>query len=269
MVNVFESGVAVFALLALLRIFLHRIVHFMALPGLFALGLRKVVLFVIQIQISKTSFLQKDCAVLRARRVTGQLITASYLAQQRTGAATVVHFREVDLAIWLQVRIPQQMTFDVFIQITLLRECQFAIFLHREWARVGPLVGVNTQMIIEIMPFSEVHGTVGVIALQYLEISLRFWILKFEYPEHLGGGNVRIRLLLVYLQLLIQADFAAENDFDLVAPGWDLIENTLVLDLVAGEDYALLFVLINQWTVFAVALSVEAATAAGRCHILR
>jgi hypothetical protein len=58
---------------------------------------------------------------------------------------------------------------------------------------------MNTQMIIEIMPFSEVHGTVGVIALQYFEISLRFWILKFEYPEHLGRGNVRIRLLLVYL----------------------------------------------------------------------
>jgi len=45
-------------------------------------------------------------------------------------------------------------------------------------------------MIVEIVPFSEVHWAVWEIAFQDLKISLRLWVLELEYSEHLGGRDV-------------------------------------------------------------------------------
>ena len=53
----------------------------------------------------------------------------------------------------------------MLVEITLLGECQMAIELILEWAEEGPLLGVDSQMVVEIVPFSEVHRAPWVITL--------------------------------------------------------------------------------------------------------
>lgn len=179
------------------------------------------------------------------------------MAQQWTSSFTVLELGQVDLAVWLQVRISQQMTFHVLVQVTLLREGKLAVLLHGVWARVRSLIGVDPQVVIEIVPLSEVHWAVRVIALQDFEISLGLWVLEFEYPKHLGRRDVRVRLFLIYFQLLVQADFAALDDLDLIASQWNLVQDTLVLDLIARENKTLLLMLVG------VALTVKSSATAG------
>jgi len=152
------------------------------------------------------------------------------------------------------------MTLDMLIQVALLSEGQLAVLLHGVWARVRTLISVDTKVIIEVMPFPEVHRAVRIIALQDFEISLRLWVLEFEYPKHLSGGNVRVRLFLIDFKLLVQADLAALNDLDLIAAQRNLVEYTLVLDLVAREDNTLLFMVL--WALLAEALTVKSTAEA-------
>jgi hypothetical protein len=76
------------------------------------------------------------------------------------------------------------MTFHVLVQIALLGEGELAVLLHSVGARVGPLIRVDPQVVVEIVPLSEIHWAVRVIALQDFEISLRLWVLELEYPKH-------------------------------------------------------------------------------------
>ena len=69
-------------------------------------------------------------------------------------------------------------------------------------------------------------------------------------------------MLLVYLYFLVETDLAPENDLDLIAFGWYLTENTLVINLVAGVYEALLVVLVQQRTILAIALRVKATATA-------
>lgn len=84
------------------------------------------------------------------------------------------------------------MTLHVLIQIALLSECQLAVLLDGVGAAVRPLVRVDAQVVVEVVPFAEVHRAVGVIALQDFKISLGLGVLEFEYPKHLSGRNVRV-----------------------------------------------------------------------------
>lgn len=106
-------------------------------------------------------------------------------------------FSQIDLTVRLQAWVSQQMTFHMLIQVAFLCESQFAVLLHCVWARVGTFIRVDPQMIVEIVPLPEVHWAVGEIALQDFEVSLSLWVLELEYPKLLGGGNVRVRLLLI------------------------------------------------------------------------
>lgn len=99
---------------------------------------------------------------------------------------------------------------------------------------------MDSEMIIEIVPLSEVHWAVWEITLQDLEISLGLRVLELENPEHLGRRNMWVRLFLIYFYLLVQADFAALNDFNLSTSKRNLISNALVLYLVTGKDHRLL-----------------------------
>jgi hypothetical protein len=94
------------------------------------------------------------------------------------------------------------------------------------------------------VPFAEVHRAVGVIALQDFKISLGLWVLELEYPKHLCRWDVWVRLLLINLKLLIQANLASLNDFDFGAPSGNLIPNALVLDLVAVDHLAFLITML-------------------------
>lgn len=68
---------------------------------------------------------------------------------------------------------------------------------------------MNSQVVIEVMPLSEVHWAVWVITLQDLQESLSLWVLELEDSEGLGRWDVGVGLLLVDLELLIKADFAS------------------------------------------------------------
>lgn len=57
------------------------------------------------------------------------------------------------------------MTLDMLVQIALLSEGKFAILLMSVWARVGSLIGMNSQVVIEVMPLSEVHWAIREITL--------------------------------------------------------------------------------------------------------
>ena len=57
---------------------------------------------------------------------------------------------------------------------------------------IWPFFGVNSQVVIEVMPFPEIHWAVREIAFQNFEISLSFWVLELEYPKLLGGWNMRV-----------------------------------------------------------------------------
>ena len=96
-----------------------------------------------------------------------------------------LNLRQINIAVWFQVRIAQQVTLNVLIQVAFLGESQLAIFLNGVRATVWPLIGVDTQVIVEVVPLAEVHGAVWVIALQDFQISLGLWVLEFEYPKHL------------------------------------------------------------------------------------
>jgi len=122
-------------------------------------------------------------------------------------------------------------------------------------------------MIVEIVPFSEVHWAVWEIAFQDLKISLRLWVLELEYSEHLGRRDVWVRLFLVDFELLIETNLAAEDDFDLIASGRDLVENALIFNFFSLEYDAFLAMVLEKRAIFAVALSVEAATAARGCEV--
>ena len=58
--------------------------------------------------------------------------------------------------------------FDVFVQIRSLSEAESTIW---EGAAVGSFIGMNPQMIEEIVPLSKVLSTVFMVTLQNLDIS--------------------------------------------------------------------------------------------------
>ena len=112
---------------------------------------------------------------------------------------TVFKLGKIHLVVRFEVRVLQQMTFHVLVQVAFLSECQLAVLLNSIWAGVWSLICVNTQMIIEVVPLSKVHWAVRVVTLQDLKISLCLRVLKLEYPKSLCRRNVRVRLLLIDL----------------------------------------------------------------------
>ena len=76
-----------------------------------------------------------------------------------------------------------------------------------------------------------------------------------------------VRLFLVDFELLIETNLAAEDDFDLIASGRDLVENALIFNFFSLEYDAFLAMVLEKRAIFAVALSVEAATAARGCEV--
>ena len=127
---------------------------------------------------------------------------------------------------------------------------------------------MNAQMVVEVVPLPEVHGAVRVVALKNFEVALSLWVLELKNPEHLGRWNVWIGLLLVNLQFLIQANFTAEDNFNLVTLGRNLIENALVFNLVPCQHDALLVGVVNQWTILTKTLGFVLTSITGRSHIL-
>lgn len=232
------------------------------------MGVAEVDVLGVEVELAEAAFFEEQPgAVLREAGLAGELVAAAHLAQHRTRALAEVHFRQVDLAVGLEVRVPLQVALHVLVEVALLREGQLAVLLDREGAAVGSLVGVDPQVVVEVVPLPEVHRAVGVVALQNFEVALRLGVLELENPEHLRRGNVRVRLLLIDFELLIQAYLAAENDLNLVALRRNLTQNALVFNLVPREHDALFVGVVDQRAVLAETLGFVLASAAGRGQV--
>ena len=81
------------------------------------------------------------------------------------------------------------MNSQVLIQIRFL--CK-ALVTARLLTTERPFTCVDSQMIEEIMPLSEVHVAILVVAFKNLDISLGSWIFVFEYAKQPCGGNLLI-----------------------------------------------------------------------------
>ncbi len=77
--------------------------------------------------------------------------------------------------------------FDVFIEVGPLGEGELAVLVG---ALVGPFVGVNPEVVEEVVPFAEGFSASLVIALEHLYEALRLRVLKSKNPELLGGRHV-------------------------------------------------------------------------------
>jgi len=67
------------------------------------------------------------------------------------------------------------------------------------WAGKWPFFGVDSQVVVEVVPLSEVHGAAREVALQDLEVALGLGVLELEDAERPGRGHVVLRLPLVDL----------------------------------------------------------------------
>ncbi len=83
------------------------------------------------------------------------------------------------------------MDFNMLVQVGSLGEAELAAI---NWALIGSLVGVNPEMVEEVMPFPECFPASFVVTLQDLDESLRFGVLEGVYSELIGGGHVFLYL---------------------------------------------------------------------------
>ena len=79
---------------------------------------------------------------------------------------------------------------------------------------------------------------------------------------------MRVRLFLIYFQLLIQADFAALDHLDLGAAERNLVLDALVFDLVTIQDLTLLLMVLVL-ILFADTTTVKPAATARRSDLVR
>jgi hypothetical protein len=71
----------------------------------------------------------------------------------------------------------------MLVQIAFLGESQVAVQLALVRAYERPFLCVDSQVVIKVVPFSEVHGTTWEITLQDLQESLGLWVLELEDSE--------------------------------------------------------------------------------------
>lgn len=104
----------------------------MALSWPLAVRATTLIFLIIYVQVGEAALLKQGGAILRALRPARKFVRALDLTQQRTGSFSSVWLElgQIDLAVWLQVRIAEQMTFDVLVQVALLREGELAVLLH-------------------------------------------------------------------------------------------------------------------------------------------
>lgn len=88
---------------------------------------------------------------------------------------------------------------DVLVQISLLGERLVAIVI---WTLKGSFTSMHSQMVEEIMPFSEKHMAASSIAFKDLHLSLGLRILIFEDSEVSGVRRLFINLYAIEVEVL-------------------------------------------------------------------
>ena len=72
------------------------------------------------------------------------------------------------IGVWLQIWRLQQMTPNVLVQVAFLGESQITIQLALVGTDERALLCVDSQVVIKVVPLSEVHGATWEVALQDL-----------------------------------------------------------------------------------------------------
>ena len=83
------------------------------------------------------------------------------------------------------------MDLNVFVEIRTLGEAEGAT---RDWAGVGSLVGVDAQVVEEVVPLPEVLAALFVVAFEDLDIALALGVLEGKDPELLRRRHVLFNL---------------------------------------------------------------------------
>ena len=83
------------------------------------------------------------------------------------------------LEVWLLLQVASHM----LVQVALLCESQITPQLVFERTYERSFFRVDSQVIIKVVPLSEVHRAIRVVALQDLQVSLGLWVLELEDSE--------------------------------------------------------------------------------------
>lgn len=81
--------------------------------------------------------------------------------------------------------------FYVLIKVGSLCEAKSTVIVR---TNIGSLIGVNSQMVKEVVPFSEPFVAALVVALQDLDVTLTPRVLVSKNPELLGGWHMLLDL---------------------------------------------------------------------------
>lgn len=83
------------------------------------------------------------------------------------------------------------MYFDMLVEVGPLCEAESTVV---EGAHVGALVGVDAQVVEEIVPFTEPFVAAIVITFEHLDVPLASWVLISEDSELLGIWHMLLDL---------------------------------------------------------------------------
>lgn len=81
--------------------------------------------------------------------------------------------------------------FNMLVEVSLLSEAKLAALVGTV---VGPFVGVDPQVIEEVVPFPKMFSAIVEIAFQDLDIPLRLGVLEREDAEFFSTGHVLLDL---------------------------------------------------------------------------
>jgi hypothetical protein len=111
-----------------------------------------------------------------------------------------------------------------------------AIQLTFEGAHKRTFFRVDPQVVVEVVPLTEVHWTAWIITLQNFEETLCFWIFKLEDSKGPSAWDVVLGLLHVYLNAIhIFRDVRPMNHFDNCAVWRYLLLHTFVVNGVSVQ----------------------------------
>lgn len=124
---------------------------------------------------------------------------------------------------------------QVLVQVGFLCEALVTAWL---WADKRSLLGVDSEMVKEIMPFAEKHFAVSVVAFQQFYLTLRPWILVFEDSEESCGWHFLLNLDRLKVKVLtrLYVYFCANGD---------LLSNLVVGDVISVNLHRLVKIIVD------------------------
>lgn len=118
-------------------------------------------------------------------------------------AVQVEFGKESSIAVFAEELLLALVNYKMLVQVGLLGERVVTTFNR---AVVGPLAGVDPQVIEKVMPLSEHLLAVGMGACQESDDSPVVWVLVFIDHEVLGGRHVLVDTNLVQIELRALVD---------------------------------------------------------------